>query len=253
MANQPFLPLYTGDWKKDPQLSLCAPATRGIWIDLLCSLHDARVSQLSGEPAQLARLCRCDSGSMHTALLELRSTGAATINEREGVFTVTCRRMKKAEELSKTRSVAGSKGAGKTEAKPEYESEDEGRLKVVEYGRELGIPDSDSEWFFFKCHGNGWTNGGKPILRWKATIRSWKSAGYLPSQKNGTHVNGSAPKRQMSAFEIEKRIEAINGTLNKLYREAGIARGGKYTADQQREVDELKAAKNDLKRQLARA
>lgn len=57
---------------------------------------------------------------------------------------------------------------------------------------ELKLPKSDAEWFFFKCEGNGWKNGGKPILNWKATVRSWKSGGYLPSQKllpNGKPAN----------------------------------------------------------------
>jgi hypothetical protein len=46
-----------------------------------------------------------------------------------------------------------------------------------------GLPESDAEWFWNKCEANGWTNGGKPILSWPHTIASWKSAGYMPSQK----------------------------------------------------------------------
>lgn len=61
---------------------------------------------------------------------------------------------------------------------------DKGSLEQVEsYFEELKLPKSDAVWFFNKCEGNGWTNGGKPIKDWKATIRSWQSAGYLPSQK----------------------------------------------------------------------
>lgn len=45
------------------------------------------------------------------------------------------------------------------------------------------IPAQDAEWFFHKCEGNGWTNGGKAIKDWRATLRSWKASGYLPSQK----------------------------------------------------------------------
>ena len=47
-----------------------------------------------------------------------------------------------------------------------------------------GLPESDADWFFHKCEGNGWTNGGKPIKRWGSTITAWKAAGYMPSQKN---------------------------------------------------------------------
>lgn len=47
----------------------------------------------------------------------------------------------------------------------------------------IGIPESDGDWFWNKCEGNGWTNGGKPIRSWQHTLASWKAAGYLPSQK----------------------------------------------------------------------
>lgn len=53
------------------------------------------------------------------------------------------------------------------------------------YCAKSGIPESDADWFFHKCEGNGWTNAGKPIRKWSGTLGSWKAAGYLPSQKNG--------------------------------------------------------------------
>ncbi len=58
--------------------------------------------------------------------------------------------------------------------------------EVVAYCRTLSLPDSDGTACFDKWTGNGWKNGGDPIKDWKATIRSWKTQGYLPSQKNGT-------------------------------------------------------------------
>lgn len=59
---------------------------------------------------------------------------------------------------------------------------------VIEFTRSQNLPDTDGEACFWKWEANGWTNGGKPIKDWKATIRSWKAAGHLPSQKhNGSH------------------------------------------------------------------
>lgn len=54
---------------------------------------------------------------------------------------------------------------------------------VVTFALELGLPKSDGESCFHKWEGNGWTNGGERIKDWRATMRSWKSAKYLPSQK----------------------------------------------------------------------
>lgn len=230
MANQPYLPLYTGDWKKDPKLSMCSPSTRGIWIDLLCSLHDARISQLTAMPEQFARLCRCDTGSMLAGLLELQSTGAANVSEREGSFTVVCRRMKKAEELSQQRALSGSKGGAKSKANreqtPDIESEDNGLERVRGFGKEKGIPEADCDWFYFKGSANGWTNGGRPILDWKMTLLSWQRAKYLPSQKNGNGIQNGNSSRPMGFQERKSLKEKIQNQLNLQYHSAPKDSGG---------------------------
>lgn len=56
--------------------------------------------------------------------------------------------------------------------------------EVIEFCKSLKLPSSDGSYLWNKWEGNGWENGGKKIKDWKATIRSWKSADYLPSQKN---------------------------------------------------------------------
>jgi len=128
--NHPYLPLYTGDWKKDPRLSLCSVATRGVWIDLLCSLHDGRIGQVTGTPEQIARLCRCNAAECHAALLELQTSGAANVSERDGVFTVVCRRMKKAIIISQLRAECASKRPSKPLAKPKQPPDIESEIEI---------------------------------------------------------------------------------------------------------------------------
>lgn len=196
MASQPYLPLYTGDWKKDPQLSMCSAATRGIWIDLLCSIHDGRIGQVTGTAEQLSRLGRCDSASLSAALHDLQANQAANISEREGVFTVICRRMKKAAEISLKRQEAGSKGGANNKQRqnrPDTDNDNDCQKIIEEYCKEIGLPVSDGTACFNKWIGNGWTNRGESIKDWRATIRSWRLQGYLPSQRAFTgHTNGSA-------------------------------------------------------------
>jgi hypothetical protein len=55
--------------------------------------------------------------------------------------------------------------------------------EVLAYCQEIGIPDSQYLWD--KWTGNGFKNSGKAMKDWRAVIRSWKQAGYLPSQKPG--------------------------------------------------------------------
>ncbi len=94
MGKLPAFQFYTGDWLKDPQLSMCAPSTRGIWIDLLCAMHENnRSGQITGTTEQLVRLCRCTSVDLVVAIEELKVTKTANVTERNGFVTVICRRM----------------------------------------------------------------------------------------------------------------------------------------------------------------
>jgi hypothetical protein len=43
----PSFQFYPGDWLTDPKLNLCSPATKGVWMDLLCHMF------LSDEPGYL--------------------------------------------------------------------------------------------------------------------------------------------------------------------------------------------------------
>lgn len=40
MSKKPSFQFYPGDWLKDTALRLCSPAARGIWMDMLCLLHE---------------------------------------------------------------------------------------------------------------------------------------------------------------------------------------------------------------------
>jgi hypothetical protein len=60
------------------------------------------------------------------------------------------------------------------------------------YAAEIGLPESDGEWFYDKSVGSGWKNNGKPIVCWRATIRAWRGARIFPSLKN---ANGAVARK----------------------------------------------------------
>lgn len=160
-----------------------------------------RCGELRGTSEQLARLARCSTVELEEAFTDLQTTEAAEVQNRNGIWEVANRRMKKESSTRVKRADAGSKGGSIAQAKREQtpdidnDNEDDGLRKVREFCTSINIPDSDASWFYFKGKGNGWTNGGKPMKDWKATLRSWKSAGYLPSQKNGS--SSSKPLREV--------------------------------------------------------
>lgn len=93
MKKFPAFQFYPGDWLKDPALSLCSPAARGIWMDLLCAMHEnGRTGELTGTVEQLARIARCSPSELQQYISEL-SAGAASVTKRNGRVTITNRRM----------------------------------------------------------------------------------------------------------------------------------------------------------------
>lgn len=79
-------------------------------------------------------------------------------------------------------------------------SKAKGTLEELQaYAVEIGLPASDGEFMFNKLEGNGWMNGKNPVKDWKAVIRTWKSAKWLPSQKE---VANHIKPRQLSKYDI---------------------------------------------------
>lgn len=95
MSKRPAFMFYTGDWLKDPCLSMCSPQTRGIWIDAMCAMHESDSGTLTGTPDQLARVLRCSPSDVLSAIGELKATKTAEIRESHGNVTLVSRRMQR--------------------------------------------------------------------------------------------------------------------------------------------------------------
>ena len=102
---------FPGDWMKDPNLSKCSAATRGIWMDLLCAMHEnGRTGIITGTITELAQMCRCSEQEMRYTIVTLRRNEVAEIrkcNARKQSVTVVNRRMNrehKAREAHKLRT-----------------------------------------------------------------------------------------------------------------------------------------------------
>jgi hypothetical protein len=61
------------------------------------------------------------------------------------------------------------------------------------YFAEVGLTQSDADYAWNHWESKGWKNGRDTIKDWKAAVRSWKAAGYWPSQKDG-FTPKAAPK-----------------------------------------------------------
>ena len=93
----PSFQFYPGDWLRDAGLRACTVASRGVWMDLLCFMHDAPTRGLllkaNGQPftaAELARAVGCSLADLETCLSELEAAG---VFDRREDGAIVSRRM----------------------------------------------------------------------------------------------------------------------------------------------------------------
>lgn len=101
MPKLPYMKFYVNDWHSDCQLAMCSLAARGCWLELLCGMHNLDQSGvITGTADQIARICRCSCVEFVQAVNELRANHVGEITERNGVYTIVNRRMKREYEAS---------------------------------------------------------------------------------------------------------------------------------------------------------
>jgi len=212
----PAMQFYVGDWRKDPGVQALDFHDRGVWFEMLCLMHESEQRgklMLNGAAmpeSALARLLGLDKQILTTAITTLLTYGVASRCDETGA--IICRRMIRDENLRKVRAECGKQGGNpilvkqKSTTKDKQKSTPSTSISVSSsnnkkqrpsiddvrcFCNEVGLPESDGEATFWKWEGNGWINGNKPIKDWKATIRSWKAAGHMPSQKQGQNTKQS--------------------------------------------------------------
>jgi hypothetical protein len=165
----------------DPDLDLAAfQIGYGYPMDTLSVFGDRVVTLANGKQFipkfigyQYGRLSPdCKPHNQVFAALEKNGINATDLQEKgypKGMDTL------KDKDKIKTRQ---EKDSSLTGAKAKAEM-----TEVLAFVESIGLPPQDGEWVFHKWEGNGWSNGGKPIKDWKATLRSWKAGQFFPSQK----------------------------------------------------------------------
>jgi uncharacterized protein YdaU (DUF1376 family) len=211
----PHIQFYVGDWRRDVGIQSLSYHYRGVWFELLMMMHcsEQRGKLVLGKrpmsDESIARMLGLSHGEWAKARRVLVESG---VTARDSDGTLYCRRMVREEEIRRSKIEAGRKGglhrgnglldSSKPQAKPKQNPDIDigngsdvwnrntnksraGSLEeVIIFCREIGLPRADAEWFWHKCEANRWTNGGKRILDWQQTLRSWKAGGYVPSIKN---------------------------------------------------------------------
>lgn len=125
----PYLALYVKDWLGDPALRSCSLASRGLWVDMLCYMHDSPergklklkkevsvrteieqkkncVDLLLKHSESLSRMVGGEKGEIHTCLIELFEAEVYSLDEDGSLIS---RRMIRDHKARKAKSDAGLK------------------------------------------------------------------------------------------------------------------------------------------------
>lgn len=117
MAN-PWMKFYPGDYRSDPGLRTCSLAARGLWVEMLCLMHEAgRVGTLTVNGRQidtkaLAGLCGVGEREVKRGIAELENAG---IFSRESDGTIYSRRMLRDVKNTEKNKINGKNGGGNPE------------------------------------------------------------------------------------------------------------------------------------------
>lgn len=121
----PWVKFYTGDWRSDPALKICSLAARGLWIEMICLMHEALpyghllVNGNSPTDAQLGVLVGASPDQIAAMLGELESAGVFSRTRAGVIYSRKLTRMaKKAATARNNGRLGGNPNLGKQKENP---------------------------------------------------------------------------------------------------------------------------------------
>jgi hypothetical protein len=113
MNPRPAFMFYPADHRKDAELQSCSLAARGLWMELICIMHQCEPYgslKINGQPMKTAQIGRLVGETEDALIVLLKELGDAGVYSREEDGTIFSRRMKRDERLRIVRAEAGKKG-----------------------------------------------------------------------------------------------------------------------------------------------
>lgn len=140
---------FTGDWMKDTELRFCSIFARGLLVDLLCIMFEAKdcgyLSKPDGAPRSDREIVDAISGGTVedklSALSELEASGVLSRDSRNVLYS---RRLSRLKDVSEARRKAGSKGGSKRKAKLKQNSSKQEANPQANEKQNRGVTVSDS-------------------------------------------------------------------------------------------------------------
>lgn len=110
---RPAFQFYPADWRKDADLQSCSIGARGLWVEMLCVMHECTPYGhlcVNGKPMTEGQLARLVGEPVKPTLKWLAELEAAAVFSRDDQGRIYSRRMVKDERLRNIRAEAGAMG-----------------------------------------------------------------------------------------------------------------------------------------------
>jgi hypothetical protein len=110
----PAFQFYPGDWRKAPDVQSLTLAARGLWIEMICMMHESAPRgylELNGRPVSDSQLARMTGSTVEEITLLLSELEGSGVFSRDARGVIYCRRVSRDEYIRQIRSEAGKKGA----------------------------------------------------------------------------------------------------------------------------------------------
>ena len=121
----PWMQFYTQDWMGDAGLRMCSIAARGLWMDMLCIMHDAEpyghlvINGHALNDRQLAVIAGITEDELVTLKSELEVSGVYSVSSKGVIYS---RRMVKDEKKRRKNQKNGKKGGNPSLSKQREKS-----------------------------------------------------------------------------------------------------------------------------------
>lgn len=244
----PWLKFYPTDWRSDPALRMCSAAARGVWIDLICLMHEATpyghllVNGRCPTDAQVAVLTGTPPDQLTQCLRELEDAGVFS-RTKDG--TIYSRKLTRMAKKAATARNNGRKGGNPTLGKREDNSSSdnlqvkggvkpqklEARDQSSSVSKDTGVPPPkvDPEKVMFDAGVSLLMASGKSQRDARSMVGMWR-------KQHGAEAVISAIGRAQREAPVD--ATAFMQGIFRQKRKAGPEAGSERVRDGQREVYE---------------
>jgi hypothetical protein len=143
---------YPTDWRADPALRLCSIGARGLWMEMLCVMHEAAprgyliVNGAAVTEMQLAGLAGISQQDAASHLAELEAAGVFSRADDGTIFSRRMRRDDEKDERDRANGRAGGNPALKRGVNPQDKAKDKVKDKAQDKAQKPDTRNQKSEY-----------------------------------------------------------------------------------------------------------